>query len=379
MAAYSGIHSVRFGKGEENPWLDEDMWNMSGGISLDEYGLHGVGEDGVTHSALSIDSPGGIYMPHGSVIEFQMNGLVRLVFKAKADTDWFMVEIDGTEAVGYTKRINIYRKINGVVSLLQSFPIRYVDFSQLVDAQVLYREYQYSADQDDVFFQIGVWLNGRLITAYSQRIGTMSLGYQMGWQVEGENSEFRWNKPYHSVFNIPVEWLTLDPGENGMSAVMRAVGERYIKYFVRADGTLMVLRPQQQNPEWVITHSEISNFQKTTDFRKLVTHVRVWSAYSYSDFVSDDIRKIGRRFMEVNNPNVFTEDEASIEAENIFHVTRAESEVVSMTIPFNPFLEPEDLFATSEGKYFVETFSVEITANSIMMNINGRKYTYAAQ
>jgi hypothetical protein len=217
-----------------------------------------------------------------------------------------------------------------------------------------------------------------MVTAYAKRIGDIKLGKQMGWQVEGDGSELRWNKPYHPVFNVPIEWLTLDPGEAPMQALNRAIGERYIRHFMRNDGTLMVLRPDQQSPEWIIEASERTDVDLRQDFRAITTQVRVWSAYAYSDFVDEsNMRVYGRRFKEVNNPNVYTEDEAAVEAESIFHETRAGSERISFTMPFSPFIEPEDMIQVPEGKYFVESFSVEVASNSIKLSIDGRKYTYA--
>lgn len=371
-AAFGGIHEVRFGKDQQNPWLKTaDMWTgLEGEWIITADGLICYNYDGVATSIWSKEMTGGVIMPSSSQIDFYAQPNVNIYFMGIPNYTYYAVRLTDSAT-------EVYRMNQGQLSLLCSMPIG-LAVGSLSKVSVIYRIYQYSADKDDKWMQVVVYIDDQHVLSHADRLTNITLGNQMGWRLDGVNSVLEWTLPYHPVFNIPVEWVSIDPDETPMAAIERAVGERFIKTFMRNDGSMMVLRPTQQSPEFLIPRSQITNLKRNLDLRAIKTHARVWSAWTYGDYFDKPIAsKFGRRFTNVNNPNVFTEEEARLEAENIFHRSRSESDRIAFELPFTPFLEPEDAIWTEDyGTYFVDSGTVSIEGEKIVMQINGRKYTY---
>ena len=88
------------------------------------------------------------------------------------------------------------------------------------------------------------------------------------------------------------------------------------------------------------------------------------------------MRDYGRRFMEVNNPNVWTNMEAYEEGLRVLGKAESEFENETFSIPYTPFMEPEDIIQTDRGTYIVDSTEIQVKPNKIEMRVNARAYNY---
>ena len=364
-AAYAGLHDVEIQN--RNPWLDPAMWNYDDGIwTVDSTGIVGTSPDSSAYGILSF--PGeGVELLHSSVIEFLAEGTGRYFFKHKDAANYF--EIEWSDSV-----LKINRRQNNQPKTLSAMPF---GIDGEVEFRVMFREMQYSADQDDRWINVAVWVDGEYIMAGSQRIYLEVLGTGMGFEVQGTDSTVSWTQEYHPVFSIPIDWASLDPGEVPMGGLQRSIGERHLKHFVKFDGTLVILRPGTKETSTDIDASDYNELYTETDIRSLVNHLRVWSAYGHAEVFDEELVNLyGRRFEEITNPDVYTNQEALLEARIILEISKSNYKSSSFSMPLLPLFQPEDVIDTPKGKQIINSGDVEITRTKAQMTINARSYIY---
>ncbi len=176
-----------------------------------------------------------------------------------------------------------------------------------------------------------------------------------------------------------VDWTSLDPNEPPIGGLERAVEGRYIKWFVRHNGTLRAWIPKPTPSVASYALMDIYNHRHLIDVREILTHVRQHGAYVYADYIDHELVKIyGHRYAEVNNPYLMNEDDCRIQAELTIRRQLEAATSEDFTTEYNPLLEPEDHITSPTGERIVNGINVSHLPTHAQQDLNLRGYIYGA-
>lgn len=222
------------------------------------------------------------------------------------------------------------------------------------DVIITFRELRHSDDPEDIWVAISMWVNDALIDSYTLYWGeTMSGTMKIG--LAGHNASITLENIRIPQLTEFAEWASLDPGETTMGGMTRVLEGRYVKYFVRYDGTLRAWRSQPTPASASFGKGDVYVFETKDDRREIFNHVRMMGAYEYAEYKDMGlIGAYGHKFTERNNPYLMSEPECYQQAQN--EIRRMKERAYQQTIQtrFSPHLEPEDRVTTPSGDWIVD-------------------------
>lgn len=227
----------------------------------------------------------------------------------------------------------------------------------------------------DKWYSLSMWVNDRVVLSWMAPIApfTSAVGFTFGLAVKGGASKTftNINAPQMQGF---VEWNSLDPGEFIIGGLQRALEGRYIKMFVRHDGSVNAHRPIARDPDIEIGDDEdlIEDNSRTVDRRQLINHVRMVGAYTEAEAV--DLSMDHHRFAEFKNPFLMTQWECALEAQKQLIRQKEMSDQFTITLPFRPLWEPEDLIRIDGEDWIVNDISFSYPATNGVFSVNMRRY-----
>lgn len=228
---------------------------------------------------------------------------------------------------------------------------------------------------DDLWLQITLWRGDAHILTYTEKLDAPLDGdYYAGVAVRSTASRI------FSSLRVPelclyAEYGTSDPGEELWGGYQRAMEGRYVRQFVRFDGTLAAFRPKAQSAVVSLTASEIFDQTPKVDLRVLRSHVRMMGAYEWGEALDPDlVRRIGHRFIQVQNPMLMSESECVREAERQLRRFQSEGDTSEIDGPGLPLIEPEDRIDTADGAWVVTGFSKDYPPGAIEQTLSVRRY-----
>lgn len=376
FAAYAGMHQVNVAASENNPFLkvknwigfDDNIWQINGSVLS---GSTQPFQKGRIFSSPNIDN--GIFVAHSFIIKFTVNGTGgAMLFRVTDNQDkYFKFEWTPTS-------VNIARITNARTIPEEEIINRiYEGVSTPAEVILMVREYKYTSLDDDNWLLIGAWVNGHQRVSAAYQLKGVSTGYGIGFEID-ESSSVSWDELFVPQFGpLPIDWAIMDPGEAPMGAINRTIGERHIKSYANYKGDLVLFRPRNAPVHWDFTRFQTKTTAYTFDYSRVVTHVRQWGAFHEAERIwPEGIQKFGRRFVEVNNPNLYTEADCYAEAQVIINKSTEEAERISFDCQFIPVIEPEDRIRTLEGDWFVDSIQVDVRPSKISMSINARRFAY---
>lgn len=253
--------------------------------------------------------------------------------------------------------------------LVQSIP---VGTPTNADVIVAFRQMQMSDDESDIWVALSLWMNDRWITSYTVRRTELLQTLKFG--LVG-------NATYTTI-RIPelcdyAEYGTLDPGEASYGGLNRAIEGRYLRFFLRPTGELRAWKVKPIHAALTVPDRSDYQEQPSTDLRGLMSRVRMMGAYTWAeDFNADLVMRYGDRFQEVNNPMLLTVEECAQEAHKTLIRAQEQAFTDAITLPFLPFLEPEDRIETESGSWVVSEQQFEFQSGAIDHSITARAYVW---
>lgn len=171
--------------------------------------------------------------------------------------------------------------------------------------------------------------------------------------------------------------ITIDVGETPLGALQRAVGRRHINYFARWNGELRAWRPKAQTSKHVYTADEAYVSNEQIDRRGLISHWRQIGAWDVADAWDEELLEaIGHRFHKDDNPDLMTEGECQVEAEQSLIRSREYAHTLGVEAPMNVFLEPEDRVTIRDEEWILTAYSLALRAGELTLSGQLREYTY---
>ncbi len=231
------------------------------------------------------------------------------------------------------------------------------------EIMIAYREMAWTESQADRWVAISMWINRRLVmtfvdhvTAY-HRITGNATEYEFGLAVEGGSSRTFTGLvvPQLSAFT---EWASLDPGEYPAGGLQRAIEGRYIKMFIRYDGSVYAWRPVERSAVDDLDDVDLDERKTAFDRRNAVNHVRMVGAYEEAEYV--DYSKGIHRFREEKNPYLMTVQECYREAIKQVQRYLERAKTATAQHDYRPLWEPEDVININGVDYILSSASVSL-------------------
>lgn len=233
---------------------------------------------------------------------------------------------------------------------------------QVADVVVVFRQQQFENDASSgtsptatnyVWYSVSLYMNNSLQYCFILPALATTTVTEIGFSA--------YNTDVVNYTNVVVpdlpetaEYGTLDQGEIPYSGLQRTIDGRYLRMFIRFDGSLRAFRTKAVVSVQSLLDEEFYATSITKNMTDLVTHVRMVGAYIWAEYADTSlIEQYGHRFQELNNPMLITDGECETEAQR--SIVRTEETVFQEkgNMPFLPLLEPEDRITTPDGTWLL--------------------------
>ena len=247
------------------------------------------------------------------------------------------------------------------------------------DVKVAFRQQTFSHNESDNWYTYALWINDTLIDTFSIYAGVLlSSGRKCGFAYYGTNADFTIQNVQIPQLTQFVEWNSIDPGEPPIGGLSRTIEGRYLKHFVRFDGSLRAWRSHPISSSKSFTDANDLYLRSSVwDKRKLYSHVRLLGAWTEAEFISAPlVLKVGHRFTEINNPFLMSVDECYGEARSMARRMIEEALNEMLDAPFSPLLEPEDRITTPSGERLITKCSWSFSSGTVDEQLVCRFYGF---
>lgn len=146
-----------------------------------------------------------------------------------------------------------------------------------------------------------------------------------------------------SAFSRIVEWTTIDVGDSAASGTSRAVGSTRLARQARFNSTVRIWRPGNRDSDWILPEYRPIKAGYRNERTETVTHVRTRGVLYQVDVFDDSQGRVHlHRFMQTDDPNLFSKESTYAEANKVLHNAIEKQRAVQLDMPPNPALEPHD-------------------------------------
>lgn len=297
-------------------------------------------------------------MGHGAVVRYDTNDDTFWIVGVDSNSVGYVLSWDGSSYTTLMQRSVIDMPIEG-------------------DFKIAFRQVRYSDDENDLWNTVSMWGNDRLLFTHLTKVSTaLTSTYKFGLAAYGANRTF-------TNIRIPqltefTEWSSLDPGEAPAGGLTRALEGRYVKFFLRYNGSVRAWRPHAISSAFTFNNSShIDDKQITLDLREAYNHVRMLGAYEIAEYVRDDLLDNHRhRFLETNNPYLMSEAECYDQARKETYRIEQQTKTGTISGAVTPLLEPEDRIAVEDedDDFLISGFKLELKNTHGQQSMDIRKY-----
>lgn len=250
--------------------------------------------------------------------------------------------------------------------------------------QIAVRDEQFSSDSQGRIIYISVWLNGQLLISVSDNVQTNIPPLKMGVIVPVHSAAMIFSSLSVSNLGELIVWSNLSPGEFPMSAIQRAVEDRYIKAWIRWDGSLKAWRPKARTNALTLHENKEFSLVPTFDLKQIFTHIRLLGAFQWVQVSDPDLlRRFGHRFREINNTALWNADDCHREALKLLLRSKEAANQASMSTYGFVFLEIEDRIKIPDYKsvgdnvdFIIDSMTFESESETLRTELNLRQYFY---
>lgn len=244
---------------------------------------------------------------------------------------------------------------------------------EIADVAVTFRQQNLSENELDGWLSISVYMNNAHIASWANYLGSVITPIYLGFcNYDGVTTEY-------SDVRVPelcdvAEYGTLDPGELPTGGLGRTIEGRYLRWFVRYDGSLKAKKIKPVSN--VHTFSDTYVFSENADIAALATHVRMMGAYIWAEAYNDELGDLGHRFKEVNNPMLLTKADCLAEAEKTLKRFEENAYTAKTEAHLVPMLEPEDRITVDGREWLINEIDWTAGMGSIDTAYGLRKYVW---
>jgi hypothetical protein len=317
-------------------------------------------------------------MPHSYVIEFTFHtGAWGLYFRADGNNNWYRVKYDSADYV------SLMKATDGSTAMLFEKELSGNEVTTWGRARIAIRDAQASSDSPLRILYISVWVNDNLILTVADNNSSSSL-LKMGLMVAQNlsSSALIFSDIRVASLGEIITVSSLDPGEEPIGAIQRAIEDRYIKYWMRWNGKLKVYKPKARSVSRSLTKADTFNLNLIRDIRQILTHVRVLGAFHFVQVYDDDlVRQFGHRFKELQNTSAWNADDCYNIGLEMLIRSKEQAFQARLDSYGLVLLEVEDRFqavnlAGDTIDYIIDSISWGYEEGALRATINLRQYFY---
>lgn len=384
LSSYGGVHHFSFDSLIEIASFDAAEWDTTdGNWSIDNGALIGTAAGAAGFKVAWWKGNGGDpddwrELPGNFVIDVKIGASANtvLAFRGSGSGDFYAVHISANDIAFYKVSFNTWVKIEDAT---YSHVSNYLTGPATVRLAV--RQVMFSENEVERYLFASAWVDDRLVLAMRDQLPDEVPGLLFGLGYDDSTIGVDANYTYLRLPDLCeiLPWATIDPGETPIDGLQRAIADRVIKMFVRADGTLRVFRPKPGVVRQAFTKSVESRFDRRRDLRETYTHVRLYYALDWVETFDPDLYEpYGHRFIEINNTYIEDESEAIRECAAILRRFKENADTGSLTTKRGGLLlEPEDrVTLPNDADYLVDSIDLAYTDYGLVVTLQCRKYAF---
>lgn len=317
-------------------------------------------------------------MPHSFVAEMY----------AHISTWGFALRGNGTDTyykvVYDSSRITLYKTTGAGDLTFASKALHGEEIVAGAKVRVAVSDAQFSADSPGRIIYISLWINDQLLLSFSDNVLTTIPPLKFGVIIPTSAATTLYSNLRVANMGEMIVWSSEDPGENMQGAIQRAIEDRYIKSWIRWDGSLRAWKPVARTTYLTIPKTKDFGLQRILDIKQIFSHVRMLGAFQWVQVSDPDLaRRFGHRFREVNNTALWNADDCYREAQRLITRAKEQANMVQMNTLGLIYLELEDRVKlpdmANDGSYIdyiVDSIDWSADVATFRANIRARQYYY---
>lgn len=244
------------------------------------------------------------------------------------------------------------------------------------DVRIVFRQQQNSDDQTQVWQSVSIYMNNALISTYNVLWNEAYSNIKVAFMAYGTDSITYTNVAIPELCDT-AEFGTLDPGAVPTDGLQLTIEGRYLKYFVRYNGTFRAWKVKSITSQHTFASGDFYSDDVPADITELATHVRMMGAWLWSEAIDTDLaQQYGHRFQEVNNSMLLTKQECFLEASNTIKRMKEAAFTQTLDAALIPMLETEDRITTPEGDWIVTQYALDLAVGEIEQQSTIRSYQW---
>lgn len=206
---------------------------------------------------------------------------------------------------------------------------------------------------DDIL--CALWFDDKLLLSYTVSYDDTK-GEKIGFATyQSETATF--DNLRIPQFHQIIEWTSVDPGESVSAGLSRIVAHARVRVQARYNGSVKIWRNNTTVSDWTVQDWRLLRTEEQQQFY-WPTHLRLSGAMHEADVFRDGVQ--GHIFAKGQDPNVLTE-EMTNEVAVIMHRGAEEgAHVMTLTMPPNPLLEPEDVITYDDTEWRVSSINYRV-------------------
>jgi len=212
----------------------------------------------------------------------------------------------------------------------------------------------YSAVDEIEDIELTLWFDDRLLVSYT--IHYEEKGDYIGFAVY-ESDTITFDDLHVAQLHEPVEWTSVDPGEEASAGLSRVIGQDDIRLLARHDGTVKMWRNVTTDVDWTVPQGKPIEARKVKQFYT-PSHLRLVGALHETNTFRDNGQ--GHIFAVGQDPNALSEDETHDRGVRMHRRMEEEGTQVTLRLAPNPVLEPEDIIEIDGDSWRVVTIAYTI-------------------
>lgn len=366
---FSGIHDFDFEDTLLERWQDAlDGWEEESGAWSAVASASAVFGTGSMSGWNMIIYTGSADIPRDFKLTLEKNSTRGgIVFRRTDEQNYYLLHWSSSS-------VSFSKCSDGTLTDISVLPVVYTGQA---DIELAVKEERYTDYTADHYLIMTATIDGHLVLTAADQLGGTDPGRGIGLAVYSGDSDVEFANLRIPQMCPYVPWCSIDPGEAPMGGLRRAIAGRYIKYYVRWDGSLRAWVPNASPSVLTIPRSSTTRQAITRDWRRIITHIRMLGAFAMAEVYDEELYSLyGHRFEEVNNPNLYGEQDCADEGVRVIRRAHEQAKQISIVMPGGVLLELEDHVVIDSNDWIVTSMAAQLRGGKIETAMVARQYLW---
>lgn len=375
-AAFAGVHNFEFVDDIDS--FDASKWDAIANISYASGYLERT-------DVLGSDTPTWYTeaLPHSYTIEFTAHEEA-WAYYCRADAtgtnnNSFLIEYSSSDAfIRFTERIG---GVDTILLYKELIEEELVDWGRV---KITVRDEQFNSEDTGRIIYLSVWVNDNMIAAIGDNVYEGNPPLYQGFVIPAGATGIVYSDLRVANLGEVIIWSSLDPGEKAIGAIQRAMEDRYIRQWMRWNGSLKAWKPKARAVAATIEESREYGNAPVTDLKQVITTIKVLGAFQWVQVYDKDlVRDFGRIHSEISNTSLWNADDCARIGLDILRRVKEQVYQIRFVTGGLPFIEYEDRISVPDPAvagafvdYIVDAPSWNYEDGVLKIDIAARRYYY---